>query len=219
MDTTKKTRGFVLLAVISLMLLVAGDAVAVDGASLANRHRIEIGVGYWDSGYRQTVSRSLLGWESSQAENLAVGFSYSYWASDRVAARLAFKVLLAQATSTSEFYYDREEQYVIINSVLLGARFYPFVSLAPFRPYVDVGVGPYIGVDDRKERDFRWESTTTVLGSFGGHVGAGLDIEMGRHVMLGLHTGYNLMVDFEEPLGGEDNFSGVEFSAGISLLI
>lgn len=210
----------IILAAALLMVLVATDAAAVDAEfSVANRHRIEFGVGYWDSGYRQSSSRSFPGWESSQAENLVARFSYSYWTTERIAPSLTFKVLVAQATSNSKFYYEWEERYVVVNAVMIGARFYPFASLAPLRPYISVGVGPYIGVDDRKHRDFRWENHTTVLGTFGGHVGIGIDLQMGRHVMLGLHTGYNLMADFEEPLAGEDNFGGVEVGAGISLLI
>ena len=54
--------------------------------------------------------------------------------------------------------------------------------------------------------------------TFGGYLGGGLDIQVGRHLMLGIQAGYNTMLDFSEPVGYEDNYSGVEFSAGFSVL-
>lgn len=212
------------IAVVALLpaLLLPTFARATDRVathSTVNRHRIEFGAGYWDSGYRHTVSRDLWGTETSRAANAVAAFSYSYWTHERIAPQATFRVLIAEATSTGHFYGDYDEHTVVIMSVMFGARFYPFDFDSPLRPYVAAGIGPYIGVDDRKERAVWWRETTTVLGSFGGHVGAGLDIQMGRYLMLDVRTGYNLMADFEEPLAGEENFSGVEFGAGISLLI
>lgn len=37
--------------------------------------------------------------------------------------------------------------------------------------------------------------------------------------MAGLHAGYNLMADFPESVGRKYNYSGVEVTAGISLLL
>jgi outer membrane protein W len=223
--TTKElrpwTRAGVLLAVVSLTLFGAVDALATDDApgSLAQRHRVEFRMGYWDSGYRQSVSRDTPATESSQVENLVGAFSYSYWAQEQLATHVTMRVLVAEATSSARFSYVSDEYYVVVTSATFGARFYPTTYLSPLRPYVTVGVGPYIGIEDSKECDTRMVKTTEVLGTFGGHVGVGFDIQMGRHFMLGVNAGYNLMVDFQEPLGGEKNFNGVEFGAGISLLI
>ena len=61
--------------------------------------------------------------------------------------------------------------------------------------------------------------TSDRLGSFGGHLGIGLDIQMGSHLMLDVHPRYNLMADFREPLAGERNVNGAEFGAGVSFVI
>ena len=37
--------------------------------------------------------------------------------------------------------------------------------------------------------------------------------------MLGARLGYNLMADFDEPLGGRDNYGGPEFNLTFSWLI
>ena len=34
--------------------------------------------------------------------------------------------------------------------------------------------------------------------------------------MLGVRGAYDLMADFDEPLGGRDNYNGAEFRIGIS---
>jgi len=214
-----RTGAAVLLAV---LLLAAPRAVAAGASdySTANRHRVAFGLGYWDSGYRQTVTRDWWGAKTSDATNAVVSLSYSYWTHEQLAPEVTVRVLVAEATSSSSFYYyDYEEHNVVITSVMFGARMYPLNTDSPLRPYVTAGIGPYIGVDDRKERNPRWTKTTTVLSTFGGYAGIGVDVQMGRHLMLDVHTGYNLMADFEEPLGGDENFSGVEFGAGISLLI
>ena len=41
---------------------------------------------------------------------------------------------------------------------------------------------------------------------------------MGRHFMVGIQGGFNLMSDFNEPLAGRKNFSGFELSIGASWL-
>ena len=53
---------------------------------------------------------------------------------------------------------------------------------------------------------------------FGGQLGGGLDVQMGRHFMVGIQGGFNLMNDFSEPLAGRKNYSGLELSIGASWL-
>lgn len=89
------------------------------------------------------------------------------------------------------------------------------------RPYVAAAVGPYLGIESYEEIDAGGNSTvqrTKTLGSFGGYLGGGLDIQFGRHLMFGVQAGYNAMVDFPETLKHGDNYSGFELSAGFSVL-
>ena|GEM_PF-5282297 len=41
---------------------------------------------------------------------------------------------------------------------------------------------------------------------------------MCRKIFLGANLGYNLMSDFDRTIGGSDNYSGPEFSVGLSFL-
>ncbi len=54
---------------------------------------------------------------------------------------------------------------------------------------------------------------------FGGQVEAGIDFLLGRRVMTGLRFAYDLMSDFQQPIGGCRNYSGPEFTIGLGFLI
>jgi hypothetical protein len=101
-----------------------------------------------------------------------------------------------------------------------GVRLYPFSStLTPFRPYLTAAIGPYLGIEARSEFDGGAVEHITTMGAFGGYLGGGLDFQFGWHIMDGVHAGYNLLADFPETLGSRRNYSGVEITAGISLLL
>lgn len=191
-----------------------------DKRFLAGRHRLEISAGYWDPGGQAVWSLGPLGAVSTQVENLALAFSYSYWTQEQVAAQISLKALVADVLSTTgpSGYSD---EAVVISSALVGLRYYPFSApRAPIHPYLTASIGPYLGVESEKRAEFlQVAKTTTILGSVGGYLGGGLDLLMGRHFMVGIHVGYNLMADFREDLAGRRNYGGVEYGAGISVVI
>jgi hypothetical protein len=85
------------------------------------------------------------------------------------------------------------------------------------RPYLAVGLGPVFGgssgagiwVDDGAFAGSRTRA------SVGGAIDAGVDFHLGRHWSLGVGGGYQWMVDFSEPVGARDNYSG--FQLGVSI--
>jgi len=84
---------------------------------------------------------------------------------------------------------------------------------------VKVAVGPFVGQQEKTEEGvFGVIVESRSLTVFGGQVGAGVDFILSRHFMLGVGLGYNLMADFDEPIGGSKNYSGPEFSVGLSFL-
>lgn len=204
----------------------AGTSAAVDGpdvihSSLAGRHRLEFRVGYWDSGRQPKLPLYTYSEDKTRVEDLFGAFSYSYWSYDQLAADITFRGLVAEAISI-ETASGGTESAVVIASAMFGVRFYPISSArTPLRPYLAAGIGPYLGVESFEENDHhgdRIANTTKTLGSFGGFLGGGLDIQMGRYLMLSVGVGYNLMADFQETLGFDDNYSGFEVSTGLSFL-
>ena len=67
-----------------------------------------------------------------------------------------------------------------------------------------------VGLDIFEER-----RTETAAGA---HLGGGIDFIAGRHFMLGISAGYNLISDFDDPIGGHVNYSGGEFGVGFGFV-
>lgn len=187
--------------------------------TIEGRHRIEFRAGYWDSGQRQTLSRVVSTGDATRVEDLLGALSYSYWVRDQLATDVTLRGLVVEATSI-ESAAGISESAVVVASAMFGLRLYPISSnISPLRPYLSAAMGPYIGVESQKETDGRIVEHVKTLGIFGGYLGGGLDIQMGRHLMAGVQVGYNLMADFPESIGLKRNYSGAEITAGISLLL
>ena len=101
-----------------------------------------------------------------------------------------------------------------------GIRYYfPKSSFdGSWRPYVSASVGPYIGDETNTSITTGVSVETKTQYAFGSQLGGGVDILLSRLFMLGIHTGYNLMTDFSDPIGGKKNYSSPEFSLGLSIL-
>lgn len=187
--------------------------------SLAKRHRIEFRVGYWDSGSHQETRTACSDLVDTEVRDLLGAFSYAYWIREDLSVHTTFRGLVAEARSTSGWSGGCENS-VVVSSLILGIRQYPLSApTSPVRPYLTAGIGPYWGVESWNGNHFEDSVTTRTEASFGGHLGGGLDIQMGRHLMAGINVGYNLMADFPAPLDGEKNYGGVEIGVGLSLLL
>ena len=51
--------------------------------------------------------------------------------------------------------------------------------------------------------------------TFGGFVGGGADVLLGRRWSLGVSAGYNWMADFPETIGTRKNYSGVDVGVAV----
>ena len=52
----------------------------------------------------------------------------------------------------------------------------------------------------------------------GGHLGGGIDFHASRSFSIGVNGGYNWMVDFSQPVGVRDNYSGPEIGFTLGFL-
>jgi outer membrane protein W len=214
----------VLFIVIPLML--AGSASAVAGSeadnqrSLEGRHRLELRFGYWDAGQSWHKTRVVGPAKvTTRVEDLLGAISYGYWVHDQLSTDITATALVVEAMSTTGV-SGISESALVVTSLMFGIRLYPVSStLTPLRPYVSAGVGPYLGIQSEKEINFGVVQNVKTLGTFGGYVGGGVDIQMGRHLMAGIQVGYNVMADFPEPIGLDRNYDGLAVSAGLSVLL
>jgi outer membrane protein W len=192
---------------------------AVAQRSLEGRHRLEFSVGYWDTGRGHTALVEVYDEEMTRVQDLVGALSYSYYSHDQLATNITLRGLIAEATSI-ESASVRSDSVVVVSSVMLGARLYPFSSTrTPIRPYLSGGIGPYIGVQAHNSANDHDVTRVKTIASFGAYVGGGVDIQMGQYMMAGIQVTYNEMADFPEPIGLERNYNGVSVSAGISVLL
>jgi hypothetical protein len=84
------------------------------------------------------------------------------------------------------------------------------------KPFVAASVGPVIGSSTGSSvlLDTVFSGVQTQV-TTGGHVGVGVDLHLARAVAVGVHGGYNWMIDFPRPVGVRDNYGGP--AIGVSL--
>lgn len=188
--------------------------------SLEGRHRIELRMGYWEPGHQEIEPMPLdFTGEMTRVENLLGSLSYAYWTHDQLATDITVSGLLVEATSIDGV-WGGSESAVVLSTVTFGLRLYPISSAhTPVRPYLSGGIGPYIGTQSRREVNGRMVESVRTLGSIGGYLGGGIDVQMGRHMMAGVSVGYHMMNEFSEPIGGEREYNGYQLSAGLSVLL
>jgi len=184
--------------------------------SLARRHRIELRAG-WNQGGGVVEATQVGGIRTSvDVGDLLVALSYGYWAQENLATTLTFTVLGSKVNTAVG--HGTSSDVTSIVSALLGLRYY-FPSSTygqALRPYITAAAGPYIGSTARNETGAQIITDVTTRGAPGGHLGGGVDVPLGRHFMLGVDAGYHLMMDFSEPVGGKENYSGFEVGVGLS---
>jgi hypothetical protein len=176
--------------------------------NLAGRSRIGASFGFrsgntLSTGYGNTVI--------SGAENLALGFGYSYWLREELALNITMSILAPEVGVRAGPVSITTNGVV---AALAGIRWYfSDTGYRTVRPYLNGSVGPYIG----SGVEVRSQTTKDVIAvAPGGHAGAGLDIQLHRDFMLGVRGGYNFMSDFSHPIAGRDNYSGFEIGVEVS---
>ena len=147
------------------------------------------------------------------------GVTIEHWVDPRWSIKLSISALAVEASSSTTVLLV-ETRTTTVASILFSAQ-YQFLatqSESPWRPYLALGVGPYIGSESATE-----VGTVIVTGShneqaIGGFAGAGVDVLLGKRFLLGMLVGFHGMTDFPEPVGGRKNYSGAAFSLNFSFL-
>jgi hypothetical protein len=188
--------------------------------AVAGRNRVEVRLGAWRaSGAPEALPKFALG---EQAVDLRGGLQYTRFLREDLAATLAFDVLSAEADLVTFDGFSssgtRQQRSQIV-SVPLGLRWDPQpgnLRTKPVKLYLATGLGPVIGLHTGGSVD---ESTafvgTRAAMTFGGFVGGGADVLLGRRWSLGVSAGYRWMADFSETIGTRKNYSGIDVGIGI----
>ncbi len=185
--------------------------------SLQNRSQIEVRFGVRDDTHEDDGFHSDLLASRSGLGDAFVTFGYNYFVDERTAINLSLKVLAAETIDYLDFAGGYSEEYSVV-PIFVGMRHYLTSpgQRSPVRPYVAFGAGP-VFASQRFSFLNLYDDTDTYT-AVGAHFGGGIDMIAGRHFMLGINAGYNLMSDFDTTLGDKDNYSGAEFGVGFGFL-
>ncbi|MFH2049424.1 MAG: hypothetical protein ABIJ12_08255 [bacterium] len=206
------------LLVIFLLLIFS---VCANAVSLEKRHQLCLKVGIWHIVDRTPAEIPLGRGEISIGNSgLVGGLSYGHWLLENLAITFSangIKFDITASTNTS----DNLSETAAVTSLLIGVKHYYLKSslVSPLRPYYKVGIGPYFGSQSTSNSANADIITSRTELAIGGQMGVGLDVVAGRNFMLGIVIGYNLISDFNEPIGDSYNFSGPEFVFELSWLL
>lgn len=203
--------------VVGIMLLLSSCTFA---ESLEKRHQIGLRLGMWNQTTGVTTEVSDDGVSTSvEASGFLGGVSYGHWLEEYLALTIDVAGMAAEISTRSDATSSSTETSVI-GAILMGVKAYfpKSTYTSSVRPFVRASIGPYTGSQTISRVGQTITEETRSETAFGGQLGAGVDFILGRHFMTGFAACYNLISDFSRPIGGSRNYSGPEFSFGVSYL-
>jgi hypothetical protein len=213
-----KMKPIVVTAYVFLTLAVVSNA-----SSLEKKHQLGLRLGMWNQTTDARTEVTVGSVSTSVGSNGFIGgLSYGYWLTESIALKLDIGVMFADV-STQTSIYEVSSSTSTIKLILLGVKYYfPSSSYGTsVRPFASTSIGSFVGSQSgtivRIGTDVTIESRTEA--AFGGQIGAGVDFILGDHVMTEVSLGYDLMTDFNKPIGGSKNYRRPEFSFGLSYLL
>ena len=204
-------------------VVFSSDAEAIKkrraGYTLAHRTQLELRLGVReDTQDNDGIYYDGLLWHHEN-EDLVVSFAVNHWMDETTAFSLTVKSLAGN--------YDDEVGIPGLYSadfnvvpVFLGFKKYlghP-AARSSVRPYLALAGGPVFGTERLEILGTDLYTETEHETAVGAYFGAGIDFLAGRHFMFGINGGYNLISDFDEPVGGRDNYSSAELGVGFGLI-
>jgi hypothetical protein len=199
-----------------VLVLAAGS----DAITLEKRHQLALRLGMWNQITDTRTEIGPSGVETSVGTSgILGGLTYGHWLEENLA--LTFSIGgMAVDISTKTDASGVTSETTAIASMLMGVKLYFLNSTleSSVRPYLKSSAGPLIGSQSSSEVGATILNESRTEFAFGGQLGAGIDFVTGRHFMMGFGLGYNLMTDFDEPIGGSRNYSGPEFGFEFSWL-
>jgi outer membrane protein W len=205
-------RGAKVWFILPLVLTTFSDAAKSQEVTLKGRSALELNIGLWGSATAATTVTT--GGVTSEAKTSGLGGNllYSYWMREYLSLTFSAGFLAGEASSSAGVTGVDQHASAVI-PILIGARFYvpepdPGEKI---RPYLAAAAGSFVA-SEAANTGLAQEAHTEA--AFGGRAGIGVEFLVGRHFKFGAGVGYNLMTDFENPVGGRKNYNGGEFTLG-----
>lgn len=206
--------------IVLVFIFVVVSSASLTAQALERRHQAGIRAGWWN---QVTDSRTEL---NEDGVSVAVGQDgawggvfYEHWLQENLALDFSIGGMVPDI-SVSAGIPGVTSETATVGHVLVGVKYYfPQSTYArSVRPFARASVGPVIGDQNTVEVGFTVSMEDRSEVALGGVLAGGVDFVLGEHFMLSAETGYNLMTDFGEPIGGSKNYSGPQFSIGFGYL-
>lgn len=187
---------------------------------LEKRHQVELRLGAWNQVTDNRTEITATGVTTTVGSSgFLGGFAYSYWLTEGTALNISIGFMAVDLTTDASIAGVTSKNSTV-TPILMGVKqYFPRSTYGTsVRPYVKAAIGPYLGHQSLTLVDSYVTIESRSRAAFGGILGGGVDFVIGRHFATGMAIGYNLMTDFDKPIGGSINYSGPEFSFGFSYL-
>jgi hypothetical protein len=210
-------RGYEIAACVTALVL--GCLAARDARSsspLVHRHAVALEVGVWSQTTEARVETLPAGVTTSVGgEGVLAGLSYRYWLEEVLALAISVRAHDLEIRKETDL-TGTAARSAAVSSLLIGVRYYfpPSARGGAVRPCLGGDVGLFRGSQDEVITGAAVIVNSRTEQAFGGRLGLGVDFALGHHFLVGVGTGYDLMLDFGEPIAGSRNYSGPEFSFG-----
>jgi outer membrane protein W len=207
-------------AIGTMGLILVSSFVSARAQSLDERHQLELKLLGWTQVTDVRTETRPGGYTTSvDAGGVGTGLTYGHWFEERWAWGISVGAMAADVEVRSGS-GGTETETAVVTHILLGVKHYFLRSTdgSSVRPFVGGRVGPYIGNQTRTETGPATTVESRMETTLGGQIGGGIDFLTGRHFMAGISVDYNLMADFDKPIGGSNNYGGPVFGIGFSYL-
>jgi hypothetical protein len=188
--------------------------------AVAGRNRIDLRFGTWRVADAGSTAAGVYT-RDVYTRDLVAGAQYTRYVDERFAVTFGIEAAGAESGAS----VGPDGVFAGTSDLLafrVGARWNPWGRhryAEAMKPFFAASLGPVLGASSGSSAgNGNLFAGTRADAAAGGHVGAGIDFHVARWLSVGVSGGYNWMLDFVEPIGRRDNYSGPQLSVNIGWL-
>lgn len=205
----------------ALMVFAVVLPESLSAQRLEKRHQLELRIGGWTQTTDARTAVGPAGVTTTVGSNGVLGgVAYGHWLQENLAFRITATIMSA-SLEVQVSGVGIATQFAGVMPVMFGMRYYLPKSTygEQFRPFLGAGAGMFFGGQEITQTGTTVVTESRTEAAMGGELEAGVGILVSSKVMATVAFAYDLMTDFEDPIGGSSNYSGPQMTLGLSLLL